>query len=187
MVADLNRWNDRIIAEFRANAGHVAWSGDDDLAEGRPVPPRPPGFDACRGAPIILVHHAGAKTGIERVNPLMYQPVGDDFAVFATYGGSPRHPAWYRNLTANPRSTVEVGTDRVPVLARLVEGAKRERIWGKQVALMPAFAAFEAAAGRRIPVVLLQRVGVLSRYFRRRHGGGPVTGRRTRRPGSARR
>jgi deazaflavin-dependent oxidoreductase (nitroreductase family) len=88
----------------------------------------------------------------------MYQPVGDDFAVFATFGGSPRHPAWYRNLVANPRATVEVGTERVPVLARPAKGAERERIWAEQVALMPAFAQFEAAAGRQIPVVVLERV-----------------------------
>lgn len=157
MVADINGWNDRIISEFRANAGHVAWSSDSDLAEGRPVPPRLAAFDVCQGVPIILVHHTGAKTGIERVNPLMYQAVGDDFAVFATYGGSPRHPAWYRNLTANPTGIVEVGTDRVPVLARPSAGAERERIWRKQVALMPAFAEFGAAAGRQIPVVLLKR------------------------------
>lgn len=157
MVADLNRWNDRIIAEFRANAGHVEWSGDDDLADGRPVPPLLPGFDPGESVPIVLVHHTGARTGIERINPLMYQPVGDDFAVFATYGGSRRHPAWYGNLMANPRGTVEVRTERVPVLARLVEGARRERIWRKQVAVMPAFAGFEAAAGRQIPVVLLTR------------------------------
>lgn len=157
MVADINGWNDRTISEFRANAGYVAWSSDSDLAEGRPVPPRLAAFDVCQGVPIILVHHTGAKTGIERVNPLMYQAVGADFAVFATYGGSPRHPMWYRNLMANPRGIVEHGPDRVLVHARPAEGAERERIWRKQVALMPAFAAFEAAAGRQIPVVLLTR------------------------------
>jgi deazaflavin-dependent oxidoreductase (nitroreductase family) len=158
MAADLNSWNEQIIAEFRANAGHVSWSTDDDLAAGRPVPPRLPGFGERQGAPIILVHHTGARTGRERINPLMYQPVGDDFAVFATYGGSPRHPAWYRNLVANPRTTVEVGTERVSVAARPAGGAERERIWAEQVALTPAFAQFEAAAGRQIPVVVLERV-----------------------------
>lgn len=158
MVADINSWNDRIISEFRANAGYVTWSSDDDLAAGRPVPPRLPAFNERQGVPIILVHHTGVNTGRERVNPLMYQPVGDSFAVFATYGGSPRHPAWYRNLVANPWATVEVGTERVPVLGRLAEGAERERIWAKQVALMPAFAEFESAAGRQIPVIVLERV-----------------------------
>jgi deazaflavin-dependent oxidoreductase (nitroreductase family) len=157
VVADINSWNDRIIAEFRANAGYVTWSSEDDLAAGRPVPPRLPAFDVRQGVPIILVHHAGAKTGRKRINPLMYQPVDDGFAIFATYGGSPRHPGWYRNLVANPRTTVEVGTERVSVVARLAEGAERERIWAKQVALMSAFAEFEAAAGRQIPVIVLER------------------------------
>lgn len=156
MDSDLD-WNDRIIAEFRANNGYVAWSTDDDLAAGRPVPSRPEGFDTHQGAPIILVHHTGAKTGLERVSPMMYRPVGDGYAVFATYGGSPRHPGWYRNLMAHPQATVEVGRDEFPVAARLSEGAERERIWTRQVAFMPAFAEFEAAAGRRIPVVVLER------------------------------
>lgn len=160
MVTDINTWNDRIITEFRANAGYVAWSSDDDLAAGRPVPPRLPTFGEGQGVPIILVHHFGAETGRERISPLMYQAVGDGFAVFATYGGSPRHPAWYRNLMANPRITAEVGTERIPVSARLAHSTERERIWATQVALMPAFAEFEATAGRRIPVIVLERTHV---------------------------
>jgi len=150
-------WNDRIIAEFRANAGYVSWSSEEDFAAGRPIPPRMPGFDE-RGMPLILVHHFGAKTGRERISPLFYQPVGDDWAVFGTHGGSPRHPVGYHNLMANPRATVEAGSETVPVLARLARGAERERLWAKEVALVPKFAEFEAASGRQIPVVLLERV-----------------------------
>ncbi|EMD23020.1 nitroreductase/quinone reductase family protein [Amycolatopsis azurea] len=150
-------WNDRIIAEFRANAGYVPWSSEEDFAAGRPIPPRMPGFDE-RGMPLILVHHFGAKTGRERISPLFYQPVGDDWAVFGTHGGSPRHPVWHHNLMANPRATVEAGSETVPVLARLTRGAERERLWAKEVALVPKFAEFEAASGRQIPVVLLERV-----------------------------
>ncbi|MFD7667480.1 nitroreductase/quinone reductase family protein [Streptomyces sp. NPDC059788] len=149
-------WNDRIIAEFRANAGCVPWSSDEEFAAGRPVPPRVPGFGE-QGMPLILVHHTGARTGRERISPLFYQPVGDGWAVFGTHGGSPRHPVWYRNLMANPRVTVEVGTERVPAVARLAEGVERERLWAKEVALVPKFAEFEAASGRRIPVVVLER------------------------------
>ncbi|MFH8347654.1 nitroreductase/quinone reductase family protein [Streptomyces sp. NPDC018045] len=150
-------WNARIIAEFRANAGYVAWSSEEEFAAGRPVPPRIPGFDE-RGMPLILVHHIGAESGRERINPLFYQPVGDAWAVFGTHGGSPRHPVWYRNLMANPQATVEAGTERVAVVARLAEGAERARLWAKEVALVPKFAEFEAAAGRQIPVVVLERV-----------------------------
>jgi deazaflavin-dependent oxidoreductase (nitroreductase family) len=149
-------WNERIIAEFRANAGYVAWSSTDDFAAGRPIPPWIPGFDE-RGMPLILLHHTGAKTGRELISPLFYQQVGDGWAVFATSGGSPRHPVWYRNLVTNPRVTVEVGTERVAAVARLAEGAERERIWAKETAAIPKFAEFEAAAGRQIPVVVLER------------------------------
>src|SRR5947209_5309413 len=112
MVADIHTWNQKIIAEFRANAGHVAWSAGDELAEGRPIPARLAGFADEAGVPIILVHHTGARSGRERITPLVYQPIGDGFAVFAAAGGSPRHPAWYHNLIANPATTIEVGTER---------------------------------------------------------------------------
>ncbi|MFC5826179.1 nitroreductase family deazaflavin-dependent oxidoreductase [Nonomuraea insulae] len=152
-----NIWNDQIIAEFRANGGYVRWSSEEEFAAGRPIPPRVPGFDE-RGMPLILVHNIGAKTGRARINPLFYQPVGDGWAVFGTHGGSPHHPVWYHNLMANPQVAVEVGTETVPAVARLAEGAERERLWAKEIALVPKFAEFEAAAGRQIPVVVLERV-----------------------------
>jgi len=151
-------WNNRIVAEFRANQGYVAWSSEEEFAAGRPIPPRVPGFDA-NGMPLILVHHIGAKTGRERISPLFFQSIGDSWAVFGTHGGSPRHPAWYRNVMANPQVTVETGTERVSALATLAKGAERERIWAREIALIPKFAEFEAAAGRQIPVVVLKRLG----------------------------
>src|SRR5256712_2541316 len=95
-------WNRRIIDEFRANGGKV----------GGPF----------AGAPLLLLHHIGAKSGIERVNPVMYQAVGDDLAVFASKGGAPSNPDWYRNLIATPIATVEVGTETFEVKARVAEG-----------------------------------------------------------------
>jgi deazaflavin-dependent oxidoreductase (nitroreductase family) len=150
-------WNDRIVAEFRANGGYVAWSSEEEFAAGRPIPPRVLGFDA-KGLPLILLHHKGAKTGRERISPLFFQPVGDNWAVFGTHGGSPHHPVWYTNIMANPHVTVETGTERVPAVARLTKGAERQRIWANEIALIPKFAEFEAAAGRQIPVVVLERV-----------------------------
>src|ERR1043165_4728125 len=150
-------WNEQIIAEVRANAGSAAWSSEDDFAAGRPVPPRMPGFDQ-KGMPLLLVHHTGAKTGRERISPLFYQPVENGWAIFATHGGSPRKPRWYHNLMANPQTTVEAGAEQVPVSARLAQGAERERIWAKETELVPKFAEFEAAAGRQIPVVILERI-----------------------------
>ncbi|WET76758.1 nitroreductase/quinone reductase family protein [Amycolatopsis sp. QT-25] len=155
MSSDLQDWNSRIIAEFRANAGFIRWSTDEDLAMGRPIPPLLPGFDPHQSVPIILLTHTGATTGRTRTNPLVYQAVSETFAVFATYGGSPHPPSWYRNITTNPRATVEVGTETTPTRARLTSGTERDRIWARQVQLMATFADFQAAAGRQIPVVVL--------------------------------
>ena len=138
---DRHDLNAAIIQEFRENGGKVGG-----------------GFE---GAPMILLHHRGAKTGTERIAPLVYQPLGDDFAVFGSRGGSPTHPHWYLNLVANPETTIEVGTDAVPVRARVAEGEERERIWSRQKQLMPGFADYERSAEghREIPVVILERRG----------------------------
>jgi len=132
-------FNTRIIEEFRANAGKV----------GGPF----------AGAPMVLLHHRGARSGQERVNPLVYQPVGDAFAVFASKGGAPTHPDWYRNLLAHPDTVVEVGTETIPVRARELAGDERKGIWERQKELMPGFADYEGKTQgiREIPVMLLER------------------------------
>jgi deazaflavin-dependent oxidoreductase (nitroreductase family) len=130
-------WNDKIIAEFRANGGKV----------GGPF----------EGGSLLLLHSTGAKTGAERVHPLVYQPAGDDLVVFASNGGADRDPAWFANLMAHPETTVEVGTDVVPVRARVAAGEERERLWSRQKELVPGFADYEAKTSRQIPVVVLER------------------------------
>lgn len=124
-----------IIEEFRANDGQVGG-----------------GF---AGAPMLLLHTTGAKSGLERVHPLVYQRVGDALVVFGSKGGAPTHPAWYLNLVAHPETTVEVGSETRPVVARVAGGEERERIWWDQKRLMPGFAEYEKTAGREIPVVVL--------------------------------
>ncbi len=107
---------------------------------------------------MILVHHRGARSGTERVAPLVYQAVGDAFAVFGSKAGAPTHPHWYLNLVANPNTTVEVGVDTLDVTARVAEGDERVRIWEEQKPRMPTFAEYEKTAeGREIPVVVLER------------------------------
>lgn len=134
-------FNSKIIEEFRSNHGKV----------GGPF----------EGAPVLLLHHKGAKTGRERVNPLAYQPVAGNFAVFASKGGSPTNPDWYHNLLANPETTVEVDTETVPVRATELTGSERSEIWERQKVLMPGFADYEknTAGIRDIPVILLERKG----------------------------
>jgi deazaflavin-dependent oxidoreductase (nitroreductase family) len=136
-MAAQDDWNRQVIEEFRANGGRVG---------GR-----------FEGAPLLLVHHRGAKTGAERVNPVMYQAVGDGFAIFASKGGAPTNPDWYHNLRANPRTTVEVGTETVPVVARVAESEERERIWEQQKRDYPMFAEYERNTTRQIPVLVLER------------------------------
>ncbi|MGH2556834.1 MAG: nitroreductase family deazaflavin-dependent oxidoreductase [Actinomycetota bacterium] len=130
-------WNDGIIEEFRANEGRV----------GGPF----------EGVPILLLHHTGAKTGTVRVNPLAYQPDGDRFVVFASKGGAPTNPDWYHNLRANPEATIEVGTETIPVRARVADAEERDRLWTRQKERMPAFASYERKTPRQIPVIVLER------------------------------
>ena len=135
-------FNTRVIREFRENGGRVG-----------------PPFE---GAPMILVHHRGRRTGAEFVAPLVYQAVGDGFAVFASKAGAPTHPEWYANLLASPETTVEVGGGHggaeVAVRVRELTGAEREQVWEEQKRRSPGFADYEVkAAPRVIPVLLLER------------------------------
>ena len=105
------------------------------------------------------MHHTGVKTGADRVNPLVYQQVGDSYAVFGSAGGQPRDPQWFRNLLAHPDVTIEVGTTTARVRARVAGSEQRAAIWATQKERMPNFAAYEkSAAPREIPVILLDPV-----------------------------
>ncbi|WP_432545774.1 nitroreductase/quinone reductase family protein [Kineococcus sp. SYSU DK004] len=136
----MNDWNTRIIEEFRQNEGRV----------GGPF----------EGAPMVLVHHRGRRSGAERVSPMVYQPVDGAYAVFASKAGAPTNPDWYHNLLANPETTVEVGTDTVAVRVRELHDEERSAVWERQKAASPGFAEYEVkAAPRQIPVLLLEPTG----------------------------
>jgi deazaflavin-dependent oxidoreductase (nitroreductase family) len=133
-------WNTNIIDEFRSNEGRVG--------------------GMFEGAPILLLHTTGRRTGHERVNPLMYLPDDDRWVVFASKGGHPFHPHWLHNLEAHPDATIEVGTETIHVRARILhEGPERDELYGRQVALRPQFGEYEqkTAGKRTIPVVVLER------------------------------
>jgi deazaflavin-dependent oxidoreductase (nitroreductase family) len=134
-MAEASDWNSKIIAEFRANEGKV----------GGPF----------AGAPLLLLHTVGARTGQPRVTPVMYQPVGGSYAIFASKAGAPTHPAWYHNLVANPQVSAEIGSRTVPLTARVAEGEERDRIWAAQKRDQPGFAGYETKTTRQIPVVIL--------------------------------
>jgi deazaflavin-dependent oxidoreductase (nitroreductase family) len=132
-------WNTKIIEEFRVNDGEV----------GGPF----------RGRPLLLLHHKGARTGTDRVTPLMYQNLDRGYAVFASKGGADTNPDWLHNLRAHPRVTVEVGNDRIDVTARVARGDERQEIWEKQKRDWPFFAEYEQKTSRdHIPVVVLEPV-----------------------------
>jgi len=131
-------FNTKMIKEFRANEGRVGgpWAG----------------------TALILIHHIGAKSGIERVTPLACSPQGDGrFAIVASNGGSPAHPDWYYNLKANPRINVEVGTQTFAVLAEELDGTARAGLWPELAAEYPSVGEFQARTTRQIPVFMLSR------------------------------
>jgi deazaflavin-dependent oxidoreductase (nitroreductase family) len=134
--------NTQVIEDFRANNGAV------DVAMG--------GFFA--GKPLLILHTTGARTGVQRLNPLVYAAHDDHFVVAATKGGSPHHPHWFLNVRANPEVTVEVGTEEFPATATIVEdGPYRDELYAKLVAVMDQFADYETKTDRLIPVVVLER------------------------------
>jgi deazaflavin-dependent oxidoreductase (nitroreductase family) len=135
----MSDFNTQIIEEFRSNEGRV----------GGPF----------AGAPMLLLHTTGARSGVERVHPLMYRPVDGGWAVFASKAGADTHPAWFHNLVARPTAEIEVGTDRHAVTARVTQGAEREAIWSAQRSDYPGFAGYEAKTERVIPVVVLEPTG----------------------------
>jgi deazaflavin-dependent oxidoreductase (nitroreductase family) len=136
-------FNTGVVVEFRANKGRLG--------------------GALAGTPVILIHHVGATSGIERVTPLAYSTRGDGrLVIAASNGGSPTHPAWYHNLKAHPTIEVEVGTDTFTVLAEEVEGAARAELWPKLVAASPALGEFQTKTARRIPLFTLTPLTALT-------------------------
>ncbi len=134
-MADVDDWNRQIIEEFRANQGRV----------GGPF----------EGAPILLLHTTGARSGAERVNPMMYLDLDGHRYVFASKAGSDTHPDWYHNLVAHPEVTVEVGTDAYQAVARPLAEPDRTRVYDEQARRYPGFEEYRQKTSRVIPVVEL--------------------------------
>ena len=136
-MSDPNAWNTAIIAEFRANAGKVGGQFE--------------------GAPLLLLHTTGAKSGQERVNPLAYTTDGERWIVIASKGGAPTNPDWYYNILANPDVTLEVGTEAVQARAYAAEEPERARLFAQMAERMPGFGNYQRNTTRIIPVVVLER------------------------------
>jgi deazaflavin-dependent oxidoreductase (nitroreductase family) len=132
----MSDWNKKIIEEFRANGGRVGGNFE--------------------GAPLLLLHTIGAKSGLERINPMMYQDLGDGrLAVFASKAGADTNPDWYYNAVAHPHVTAEIGTESRSFHARTATSDERQPIWNRQKQDYPGFAGYESNTSREIPVVIL--------------------------------
>lgn len=134
----MNDFNNALIAEFRANGGKTTGPFAD--------------------APLVLITHTGAKSGIERTTPLVHSTDGDRVVIIASKGGAPTHPHWYLNMVANPEVTVELPGETYRARVTEATGAERDRLYRAQADLMPNFDEYAAATDRRIPVLVLERI-----------------------------
>jgi F420H(2)-dependent quinone reductase len=107
------------------------------------------------GYPAVVVTTRGAKTGAVRKFPVMRVSDGTCYALVASLGGSPRNPAWYHNVVANPEVTLQDGPDARPYTAREVHGAEREEWWARAVEAFPPYAGYQVKTERVIPVLVL--------------------------------
>jgi deazaflavin-dependent oxidoreductase (nitroreductase family) len=130
-------FNLKIIEEFRANGGETS--------------------GPFKGRPLLLLTTTGAKSGKTHTTPLVYSKDGDGYVVIASMGGAPKSPAWYFNVKANPKVTLEVGTEKFEATARIAEEPERSRLYEQQAAMMPAFNDYKEKTTRVIPVVVLER------------------------------
>lgn len=133
----MTEFNDRVIADFRANNGRVGgW-----------------------GTHLVLIHHRGARTGVVRINPAMSLRAGNAWLVVGSAMGAPRDPAWTRNLRVHPDAEIEAATvdgiKTVAVHASELTGAERDAAFSRFVRIAPAFESYQAKAGRSLPVVRL--------------------------------
>ena len=137
-MTERQKFNEKIIEEFRANGGKV----------GKPF----------EGMPMILVTMKGAKSGKEYTMPLVYSKDGNRYVIIASMAGAPNHPDWYHNIKANPEVTLEIGTERFPAKATITSGEERERLFNAQAAIMPIFNDYRKKTTREIPVIALERI-----------------------------
>jgi len=128
-------YNAKIIDEFRANDGRVGGIWEE--------------------TPLLLLHHTGAKSGQARVNPVAYLAEDQRYLIWAANGGAPNNPDWYHNLKANPNTTIEVGSDTIPVLAEETTGSERERLFARAAERHPELDELSGKTSRVIPMIVL--------------------------------
>ena len=137
-------FNAKVIDEFRTNKGRVG--------------------GMFEGTPLLLLHHTGAKSGVNRVNPVGYLRDDGRYVIFASNGGAPSHPDWYHNLEAQPNASIEVGSERTDVVAQEATGEERERLFAIGAERFPQLAEYAKQTDRLIPVIVLVRAGRTSAF-----------------------
>lgn len=138
MSDEIRDFNTQVVEEFRANEGKVG--------------------GMFEGKPLLLLTHTGAKSGTERVTPLVFARDDEKYVLAASLGGAPNNPAWFHNLVANPKVTIEAGTEKFTATATVVpERAERDRLYAKLIEISEGFAEYETKTTRLIPVFVLER------------------------------
>jgi deazaflavin-dependent oxidoreductase (nitroreductase family) len=134
----MNDFNQSVIDEFRANDGETS--------------------GPFAGAPLMLMTTKGAKSGKERVIPIVFTRDGDRLVVAASKGGAPTNPDWYWNVKANPEVTIELPGEKFRARASEPDRPERDRLYAAHAAAMPNFAEYETKTDRVIPIVVLERI-----------------------------
>jgi deazaflavin-dependent oxidoreductase (nitroreductase family) len=133
----MSDWNKATIEEFRANKGKVG------------------GY--FEGRNLLLLHTKGAKSGLERINPVAYFMDDNRYVIIASKGGADTHPDWYHNLLVNPEISVEVGTEQFQAIATAASEPERTRLYEKMESINPGFTEYKHKTSRIIPAVTLSR------------------------------
>ena len=138
-MPDMKEFNQRVITDFRANGGKVGGQMEN--------------------IPLLLVTMTGAKSGRAITLPLAYSKDGNRIVVIASYAGAPHNPSWYHNLVAHLVVTVELGREKYQARATVAAAAERDRLFKQQADLLPIFNEYQKKTTRRIPVIVLDRIG----------------------------
>jgi deazaflavin-dependent oxidoreductase (nitroreductase family) len=148
MAIDYMRWVDRSWRLLsRVTEGHaIVYRATRGLV-GHRFPGAPP---------MLLLDHVGAKSGKRRTTPLVYARDGENVVLVASKGGYPKNPAWFHNLNANPDTTIQIGSRRQEVHARVADAEERARLWPIVVQVYSGYESYRRRTEREIPLVVLE-------------------------------
>jgi F420H(2)-dependent quinone reductase len=105
---------------------------------------------------MLLLDHVGARSGKHRTTPLVFARDGQNTILIASKGGYPKNPAWFHNLVANPDTTIQIGSKRMPVHARVATPDEYERLWKRAVEVYGGYEDYRRRTDRQIPLVVLE-------------------------------